>query len=207
MTLARENPMTKQNTPLQAGYTLLEVLIALSILATALTVLVGTMATNTQQAMFSSDLTIASQLARGKMIDLEYELMREGYGQNEQKFSGDFGREGYRNFTWSATVEPVEIPEEAREALLAKVNAQLFGGAGQGQGGALQGSAAFSSMLPTLVAQMPNIINRIGLKIRRITLRVEFPYRNETYPLILHQYVVDKSNGQFELFQPTEPTR
>ena len=182
------------------GYTLLEVLIALSILATAITVLVGTMATNNQQAMFSYDLTIASQLARAKMIDIEYDLMKDGYSDTEKNFRGDFGREGYRDFTWSAKVEPVEIPEEARDALLAKINSQLFG-AGQKQGGALQGNAAFSSMLPLLVAQMPNIINRIGQKIRRITLRVEFPYRSQTYPLVLHQYVIDKSDGRFELFE------
>ena len=182
------------------GYTLLEVLIALSILATALTVLVGTLGVSKQQAFFAQDLNTASQLARAKMIDLEYELMRDGFSNSVRRSNGDFSREGHPGMTWEATVQPVEIPEEAREALLAKVNEQLFGGVSGD--GALQGNAAFSSMLPTLIGQMPNLINRVGQKIRRIDLRVEFPFGAGTYPLVLTQYVVDQESAQFELFTP-----
>lgn len=185
----------------QGGYTLLEVLIALSILATALTVLVGTMGVSKDQAFFAQDLNLASQLAKSKMIDLEYELLRDGFSSNVQRSKGDFGREGHRNFTWEATIQPVEIPDQAREELLAKVNEQLFGGV-SGQG-ALQGNAAFSAMLPALIGQLPNIINRVGQKIRRIDLRVEFPFGEQSYPLVLTQYVVDQESAQFELFQST----
>lgn len=187
---------------IRAGYTLLEVLIALSILATALTVLVSTLGVSKDQAFFSQDLSTASQLARSKMIDLEYNLLRDGFSDNIMRDKGDFRNEGHPEITWSSTIQPVEIPEQAREELLAKVNEQLFGGVSGD--GALQGNAAFSSMLPTLIGQMPNIINRVGQKIRRIDLRVEFDFAGNSYPLILTQYVVDQESAQFELFQATD---
>ena len=178
------------------GYTLLEVLIALSILATAMTALAGSIGVSSRQALFSYDLTTATQLARSKMIDMEYEVIREQFPNRELNYSGSF--DDYKGFTWEAKIELVEIPDEAREELLGKINQQLFG-SGEAQG-ALQGNAAFSSALPLLVSQVPNIINRVGQKIRRITIRVEFPYGRTTHPVVLEQYVVDQSNGQFELF-------
>lgn len=180
------------------GYTLLEVLIALSILATAMTALAGGIGVSSKQALFSYDLTTATQLARSKMIDMEYEVIKEQYPNKELRYSGTFKDNAYKGFTWEAKIEQVEIPDEAREELLGKINQQLFG-SGDAQG-ALQGNAAFSSALPLLVSQVPNIINRVGQKIRRITIRVEFPYGRTTHPVVLEQYVVDQSNGQFELF-------
>lgn len=181
------------------GYSLLEVLIALAILATALSVLIGTQATSNQQAVFSNELTRATMLARGKMIDIEYEVMRDGFSDLDQTLSGTFRDEGYPEITWTATIEPVEIPEEAKEELLAKINAQLFGGVENE--GALQGNAAFSSMLPMLIAQMPEIINRIGQKVRRVELELEFPYGGKTYPLTVVQYIVDRQTAEFDLFE------
>jgi len=180
------------------GYSLLEVLIALSILATALAVLMGTQATSNQQAVFSNELTRASMLARSKMIDIEYEVMKEGFSQLDQKLSGTFRDEGYSDIKWEATVEPVEIPEAAREELLAKINSQLFGGVDNE--GALQGNAAFSSMLPMLISQLPEIINRIGEKVRRVELTIDFPYGGRTHTMTVVQYIVDRQTSEFDLF-------
>ncbi len=193
----------RQRTPRWSarGYSLLEVLIALAILAATLTVLMGTQATSNQQAVFANELTRASQLARGKMVDLEYEVMKEGFSTNDQRMSGTFRDEGYPNIRWEATVEPVEIPEEAEEELLAKINSQLFGGVDSE--GALQGNAAFSSMLPMLISQFPAIINRIGQKVRRVELTVEFLYGGRSHPITLVEYIVDQSTSEFELFNAT----
>ncbi len=185
------------------GYTLLEVLIALAVLAIALTALLGAMGASSQQSVFATDLTVASQLARSQMIDLEYELMREGFSLSEQRFRGDFARQGHPEMTWEATVQPVEIPDNAREELLARVNSQLFGGV-EGDG-ALQGNAAFSTMLPMLIGKLPELINQIGMKLRRINLSVSFPMGPNTHTLEVNQYVVDQSDGTFNLFGAMAP--
>ena len=183
----------------RGGYSLLEVLIALAILATALTALMGAQAVSNQQAIFSNELSTASILARGKMVDVEYEVIKEGFSELDQTLSGTFREEGYPHMTWRATIEPVEIPDEAREELMAKVNSQLFGG-GDTEG-ALQGNAAFSSMLPTLIGQLPELINRVGQKVRRVELVVNFPYGGRDHSLSVVQYIVDRQTAEFELFE------
>lgn len=182
------------------GFTLLEVLISLAILASALTILLGTMANSGQQAVFANELTTASMLARSKMIDLEYELMEEGFSSAAQTFHGDFHAEGREDITWEATVRPVEIPESAKEQFLAQVNSQLFGEQSQG---ALEGNAAFSAMLPMLIGQLPEMINTIGLKVRRIELRVQFEYGGKAFPLDVVEYVSDPNLREFGIFGDT----
>jgi len=182
------------------GFTLLEVLIALAILASALTILMGTMANSGQQAVFSNEMTTAGMLARSKMVDIEYELMEEGFSTGEQRFSGDFSREGREDITWEATVKPVEIPESSKEQFLAQINSQLFGEQSQG---ALQGNAAFSAMLPMLIGQLPQMINNIGQKVRRIDLVVTMEFGGREFPLKIVEYVADPNLQNFGVFGDT----
>lgn len=184
------------------GFTLLEVLLALAILAASMTVLMGTMANSNQQTVYANKLTNLSHLARSKMIDIEYELMREGTTENIQTMNGDFGEEGFPDIEWEAEIQPVEIPEKVKEQLLGKVNAQLFGGA-ESQG-SLKGNAAFSSKLPKLIGCIPQMINRIGKKVRRIILVVHYDFAGKERTLTFSQYVVDKSSREFNLFGKAE---
>ena len=188
---------TPQSVRLRRGFTLLEVMIAMAILASALTIMMGAMATANQQGVFSGDLTVVTMLARHKMLDLEYGLIEDDFPNSEEVLSGDFSEEGYEDITWEATIAPVEISDESKEALLAEINAQLFGGASSG---ALQGNAAFSSMLPTLIGQMPEMINRIGEKIRRIDLVVTFPFMGRSSEFKLSYYAVDRSESGFGIY-------
>lgn len=180
------------------GFTLLEVLLALAILAAVMTVLMGTMATSGQQAIYANKLTKVSQLARSKMTDLEYELWDEGFQDDVQRFDGDFDEEGYPDMTWEAEVYPVEIPPEVKEQLIAQVNAQLFGG--QDTKGALKGNAAFSAMLPMLVGQVPEMINQIGKKVRRVKLVIHYQFAGHPQTMTVAQYVVDQDTADFNLF-------
>ncbi|MFB6375919.1 MAG: prepilin-type N-terminal cleavage/methylation domain-containing protein, partial [Bradymonadaceae bacterium] len=125
--------------PQLRGFTLLEVLLALVILATALTILTGMMANSNLQSAYANRVTRVSE-------------------------------QGFSEVTWKAEIQPIEIPDKVKEQLLGKVNAQLFGGA-QSKG-ALKGNAAFSSKLPKLIGCVPQMINRIGKKVRRIILIV-----------------------------------
>lgn len=180
------------------GFTLLEVLIALAILASTLTVLIGTTATSSQQAVYANKLTRISQLARAKMTDLEYELMEEGFTDDVQRFDGTFRDEGYDHIRWEAEVYPVEIPPDVKDELIGQVNAQLFGG--QDAQGALKGNAAFSAMLPMLVAQVPEMINQIGKKIRRVKLVIYYDFAGGEETMTISQYMVDRDSAAFDLF-------
>ncbi|MGM0558345.1 MAG: type IV pilus modification PilV family protein [Myxococcota bacterium] len=181
------------------GFTLLEVLIALAILASSLTILIGTMAHSGQQSIYANKLTQVTQAARSKMTDVEYELHEEGFTDDIQRFDGDFDARGFEDMRWEATVYPVEIPEDVKQELIGQVNAQLFGG--QDSKGALKGNAAFSSMLPMLIGQIPEMINQIGKKVRRVNLTVYYEFGDEERTLVVTQYVVDTRNSEFNLFE------
>lgn len=186
----------------RSGFTLLEVLLALSILATSMTILMGTVATSNQQALYSNRLTQVSQLARSKMIDVENEVRQDGFTDNITSMSGDFSEQGAPDVNWEAEIQPVEIPEGVKQDLMGRVNSQLFGGAEQQ--GSLQGNAAFSSKLPALMGCIPQMINRLGRKVRRVVLIVRFPYGQRTQKLTLSQYIIDQSNAEYNLFGAAE---
>lgn len=192
----RRPKTTPQNA---AGFTLLEVLIALAILASAMTVLMGTMANSGQQAVYANQLSRVSLLAQSKMVDIEYELMEEGFSDHMEQLRGDFRAEGYPEIRWEADIHPVEIPPGVEEELLGQVNAQLFGG--QDAKGALKGNAAFSSKLPMLVSIVPRMINHIGQKTRRVRLTLHYDFAGQPQTLTVTQYVVNQDSAAFDIFE------
>ncbi len=117
----------------QAGFTLVEVMISLAILATALTLLLRGAALNVASAQRAQMMTAATELARGKMYDIEETLLEKGFGQLEEGEEGDFDEEGWPQITWEYEILKIELPNV--EAL------QGFGGGEEGgeEGGASGG--------------------------------------------------------------------
>ncbi len=181
------------------GYTLMEVLIALTILALVLTVLLGTQSNAVQRGAMANNTTTATLLGRAKMLEIESDLLAEGFNEDEQTFDGDFRQEGFDNFTWEAVVTPIEIDESSSEQLLGQLNGSLFGEGDDGSGGAFTGNAAFAQYLPMVVGLLPDFINRLGQKLRRVTLTLTWPaVSGGTQSLTLVQYVSDLSADQQE---------
>lgn len=84
------------------GFTLLEVMVAVSILAIALSVLYGSQSKSVSLATEARFNTLAPILAAGKFAELESEMIVEGSD------NGDFGEE-YPGFAWSFTAEKAEF--------------------------------------------------------------------------------------------------
>ena len=176
-----------------AGYTLLEVLIAMSILAVSLAILIGSQANSAMMTERANRMALASMLVRSKMIDIEGELKVEGFQETNQDFSGDFGEEGFEEMEWEALVEVLEIPPEAAPAFGAQITSQLFGD-GESQG-ALSGSDAVSQWLPMIMAEIPTFINDMCERARRITLTITWPEGDGEMSLTVEQYVVDLTSA------------
>jgi general secretion pathway protein I len=100
----------------RGGFTLLEVMISLAILGGALVVLLRLSTSDIRASHRAKLLTIATGLARAKMLDLEEELLRNGFQDTEQEVDGDFSEEGQPRFTFSAVIEKVELPDAAELA-------------------------------------------------------------------------------------------
>jgi general secretion pathway protein I len=115
----------------RAGLTLVEVMIALAILGMALVLLIKSVATNIAASSSSYYMGVVADLSRGKMYDLEEQLLDEGFQEGVQEEEGDFDDEGYPRIKWKAIIEPAELPTYDKLMALANGGA----GAGSGSGG------------------------------------------------------------------------
>jgi general secretion pathway protein I len=99
----------------EGGFTLLEVMVALAILALALTTLVNIVTSNVRAAAHARATTIATFLARGKMVAFEDVVLEKGFQELDETSKGDFDEFGYPTYTWECLVEKVELPTEASQ--------------------------------------------------------------------------------------------
>ena len=173
------------------GYTLMEVLIAVTILAFVLTVVLGTQASQVQVGATANELGTASLLGRGKMLEIESELMSDGFSDNEERDRGDFRSEGFASMSWESVVMPVNIDDGSKEALLGEANTKLFGEGEGGGGGLFTGNEGFASYLPMVVGLLPDYINQIGEKVRKVQLTITWENMRGEQTLTLVQYVTN----------------
>ena len=103
------------------GFSLLEVLIALAILGISLTVLLQSQAASLDNAGRSRDLTQATLLARGKMIDIEKHLFHAGFQMGTEEDSGDFSEEGHKDILWKYRISEIELDLTALASVCGEV--------------------------------------------------------------------------------------
>lgn len=184
----------------QAGFTLVEVMISLSILALGLVMLLRGAATNMGSTQQAQMLTAATELARGKMYDLEEELLQEGFQELDQEVDGDFEEEGWPTITWEAQIVKIELPNltamqnlgadgeegaEGEDAASASPLGGMLGMAG-GLGGEDGGAGA-----GFIQSQFEIFRNVLEESIRKVTLTVRWPAGGEVDELVVDCYFTD----------------
>lgn len=138
----------------RAGFTLLEVVVAMAILGVALLAIFDLNAGAVASHAYVKRITVATELARAKMIDLEQELYDKGFELDDVDRSGDFAAEGWTAYTWKARILAPQTSGVSADKLLEALFglppgeggglASLFGGLGGADGG-LAGLAASAS--------------------------------------------------------------
>lgn len=86
------------------GFTLLEVVVAMSILAVSLVAVLDINASAVYSHVYAKKLTVATLLARSKMTDLEQKLYDEPLSVDDDEDAGDFSDEGWPGFKWRSKV-------------------------------------------------------------------------------------------------------
>ena len=178
---------------LRRGFTLLELMIAIFILALAATILLGTESTSMRMMGYANNMAVINMLTRAKMQDLEYEVQHqvkeEGVEEDYfEDYDGDYGDQGYDDIYWSAKVQSIELSDEAANDFSESVMAQIYGTGDEG--GTLSGNTTITQFLPTMVGFMPMIINQLGQRIRKITLTTSWDYLGVEQTLTVSQFVV-----------------
>ncbi|MDY7034209.1 MAG: prepilin-type N-terminal cleavage/methylation domain-containing protein [Thermodesulfobacteriota bacterium] len=98
---AKKKAYDKQN----AGFTLLEVMITLAVIAISIVAILRALGMSVDLSYESKNITAATLLAKGKMAEVE----SEGFPEIEE-ISGDFGDES-PNFRWEKSISEIGIEE------------------------------------------------------------------------------------------------
>ncbi|MBX3126658.1 MAG: prepilin-type N-terminal cleavage/methylation domain-containing protein [Polyangiaceae bacterium] len=204
------------------GFTLLEVLVAISILGLGLTVILSSQVGLFSSSQRAQSLTLAGTLARCKMSETELELLTKGFPLIDQRDDGVCceGEERGR-FSCRWTVQTVKLPEPqdlatmsgdgglgdpgGLGALGALASVQQGGpSALPGEGGlaglaGLMGSAAGAGtqgMAPMLMSMVyPDLKPMLEASIRKVTVTVVWKEGSREQTLDVTQYVTNPQQG------------
>lgn len=98
----------------QAGFTLLEVFMATAILSMAILYMFDALVHSPDRANRAKLITVATNLARTKMHDIEADLLKDGWEEFDDEECGDFTDDEYGNlarFQWCARIDKIELPD------------------------------------------------------------------------------------------------
>ena len=119
----------------QGGFTLLEVMISLAILAVALVALSSLNGGAVEMHAYGRRATEATLLLRGKMLDVEDDLQKNGFSDFDDEKHGDFSDDGAPAYAWSAEILKPDVQLDPAQLI------SLLGGNAQGQGGQAKGGS------------------------------------------------------------------
>ena len=141
-----------------AGFTLLEMMVALGILAVAYVALLEAQSASIRLSSFGKQITVATFLAQTKMEEIEEKLTREGFPDMDDTDDGHFKDLGYQNFYWKLAVNKIELPlGAAMNQLLSQFGSEgKEGEAGATGAGGLSGmlQSSFGNKLPSNLSSM-----------------------------------------------------
>jgi prepilin-type N-terminal cleavage/methylation domain-containing protein len=168
-----------------SGFTLLEVMVAVAILAVTLGLLLQIVTNNVRATNHAKLVTAATFLARGKMVDVEDRVLDNGFSNSDESESGTFKDQGYPEFRWDSAIERVELPTD----LARKSQDQAHDQSQSAKDPMSMMSGFLGGMMSSFIEPV-----RIGLEesVRRVTVRVswdETARPNQTIEVV--QYLTD----------------
>jgi len=111
------------------GFSLLEVMIAIAILAVSLLAIFNLQSTSLMGSARAQRISMSTQLARAKMaktlIDLDAGMVK-GEFPDEKEDAGTFEEEKYPDYYWKVQIKKVEIPTPPLPEGSPDVMAQVF---------------------------------------------------------------------------------
>lgn len=150
----------------ERGFTLLEVLIAVAILAMSLTSLLASQMDSMRALRYANGLTLAAYLAEYQLIEIEWKVRREGWVRNDLEYDGDFGDLDHDEIRYECLVDFVEIPEFSA-ILNAQSDARAESDMGSGSMMMSAGGQAFGAagmVWPMIKAAIENSVRKASCK-------------------------------------------
>jgi len=181
------------------GFTLLEVMISLAILAIGLLALGSLNGGAVAMHAYGRRATEATLLLRGKMLDVEDDLQKNGFSDFNDEKHGDFTDDGAPEYAWSAEILKPDVQLDPAQLL-------NLAGVGTGQTGAPSGTTPGATSNPAtaggaqsllsgplagvLQAQAKTFVETLKKSVREIRLTVTWPDGNDRRSVSASQVVV-----------------
>jgi len=193
------------------GFTLLETVVALAILALALMAIFDINSGAVSNHAYAKKLTVATLLARSKMTDLEQKLYDDGFSADDDEESGDFSQEGWEQFKWRAKIIAPRTEGVSPEQLIGAIFnlpigeggdlsglASMFGGGGgkDDKGGPQQGTNPMAGAMMGMAQPMfTQMVQQITQTVREIHLTVYWKEGTQVESLDLVTHMVSLGPG------------
>lgn len=166
------------------GFTLLEVMVAVAILAMSLTSLLTSQMAAMRQMRYSQQVTAAAFLAEYQLVEIEWLERREGWQTSDTEYTGSFDEQGWPDISYRCVVDFLELPEY-NEMLSAKEDAEEASGA-PGADDNLQdtGEQAFSALglvWPMVKSAIENSIRKASCTVYWTDGKVEHDLTVQTF--------------------------
>ncbi len=205
------------------AFTLLEVMVALMLLAAALMAISDLSGNALRNHAYARDLSLATELARGKMAEVEEKYEDSGFKDFDEEQDGDFEEQGHKEVKWLLEVRKPEADLSAEQllGLLAggsggspqEILAKLMGGAppagGPASGGPVADLGAASALLAgVLQRQLTAFGESIKKSLREVRLTVAWQDGRDThrFSVVTHMVVLNpKAPGGQRGTQPDVP--
>ena len=156
----------RTNSAASRGFTLLEVMVALAILATTLVVLLQIITNNVRATNHAKMTTAATLLARAKMTDIEDSVLENGFSTDNETDKGTFRDQNFPSFRWESSIERIELPTDMKQAAQDQASDSSK---------SKDPMSALTGMMGGLMSGFMDPI-RLGLEesVRRVTVRVSW---------------------------------
>jgi general secretion pathway protein I len=176
------------------GFSLLEVMVAIALLALGLVLLLSVQARSIQMAQQARNMSVATGLARAKLYDCTHDLLKKGFSIGDYKEVGDFRDEKMESFFWECHAYKPELPV----ADVTDVTTGLQAAAGMmgGQSDSVNASAAEQAagmgagMLAPVMSQISSVL---GDSLRELVVIVRWKEGESWEELRVTTHVIDKT--------------
>lgn len=175
------------------GFSLLEVMVGLAILAVGLVSIIGINAGTLRSHAYAKHLTVATMLARSKMADIESHFLQEGFTSSfDQTMEGDFSEEGWRTFRWKAEIVVPDLDAANTTALVSTLMEQMVGTASDGldssDGPQMDPGSMLATIQPMLEGQVTTMVETMKESLREVRLVVSWQdgAKEESFDVVTH---------------------
>jgi general secretion pathway protein I len=197
------------------GFTLLEVMVALVVLAGSLMAVADLSGNALRNYGYARDLSVATLLARGKMAEMEEKYEDVGFTDFDQSEDGNFSDQGQPGMRWKLELKkPTSdlTPEKILGAFLGggdgdvgtqDMVGKLLGGEGGGssKGGPSAGTpggllgGVLQGQIKAFTEEIKNGVRRVSLRVSWKDGKIDNGFDVSTYWVVLHPKAAGGARG------------